>query len=177
MAATIDDVIFCVHGGIPRPLQGEQAASINAIDLIPSPFELTPTPSPQDNPELKQLVTDLLWSDPAQNRQEAFLDQNGFGMGERGPGAVCYGQKAVEEFTVDPERLSDALIAELSRTLRPTVPAIRSLMDIRRILYHIEDEARERKLNEILSLTADDIMAARDRLRWRRKSFRNWATI
>ena len=72
-------------------------------------------------------------------------------------------RKAVEEFTVDPERLSDALIAELSRTLRPTVPAIRSLMDIRRILYHIEDEARERKLNEILSLTTDDIMAARDR--------------
>ena len=64
---------------------------------------------------------------------------------------------------MDPERLSDALIAELSRTLRPTVPAIRSLMDIRRILYHIEDEARERKLNEILSLTVDDIMAARDR--------------
>lgn len=98
MAATIDDVIFCVHGGIPRPLQGEQAASITTIDLIPSPFELVPTSNPQENPELKQLVTDLLWSDPAQNRQEAFLDQNGFGMGERGPGAVCYGQKAVEEF-------------------------------------------------------------------------------
>ena len=72
-------------------------------------------------------------------------------------------EDAVKAFTVDNERLSDALIAELSRTLRPVVPAIRSLVDIRRIVYGIEDEDRERKLNEILSLSTDDIMAARDR--------------
>ena len=72
-------------------------------------------------------------------------------------------RKAVEGFQVDEEKLSDALIAELSRTLRPTVPAIRSLVDIRRILYGIEDSDRERKLEEILSLTVSDIEAARDR--------------
>lgn len=79
-------------------MEGQQCASINTIDLIPAPYELVPTSTPQENLELKQLVTDLLWSDPAHNQQEAYLDQNGFGRGERGPGVVCYGQKAVEEF-------------------------------------------------------------------------------
>ena len=98
MAATIDDVIFCVHGGIPRPFHGQQTTAIQVIDQIPVPYTLTPTLQPGENLEIKQLVTDLLWSDPAQNQQEAHLDSNGFGEGERGPGAVCYGQKAVDEF-------------------------------------------------------------------------------
>ena len=98
MAATIDDVIFCVHGGIPRPFHVQQTTSIQVIEQIPVPYSLTPTLQPGEDPEIKQLVTDLLWSDPAQNQQEAHLDQNGFGEGERGPGAVCYGQKAVDEF-------------------------------------------------------------------------------
>ena len=98
MAATIDDVIFCVHGGLPRPVQGLETTRINFIDHIPAPYELFPTLQPGESPEIKQLVTDLLWSDPAQNQQEAHLDSNGFGEGERGPGAVCYGQKAVDEF-------------------------------------------------------------------------------
>ena len=72
-------------------------------------------------------------------------------------------RKAVEDFSADDERLSDALIAELSRTLRPVAPAIRSLIDIRRIVYGISDDERERKLDEILSLSVSDIMQARDR--------------
>ena len=72
-------------------------------------------------------------------------------------------RKAVEGFSVTDSQLSDALIAELSRSLKPTVPAIRSLVDIRRILYRIADEDRERKRREILALTRDDIMASRDR--------------
>ena len=72
-------------------------------------------------------------------------------------------RKAVEGFLVDEEKLSDALIAELSRTLKPTVPAIRSLVDIRRIVYGIRDEDRERKLCEMLSLSIPDISDARDR--------------
>ena len=69
-------------------------------------------------------------------------------------------RKAVEGFSVTDEQLSDALIAEMSRSLKPTVPAIRSLVDIRRVLYRIKDEDRERKRNEILSLSKDDIMAS-----------------
>lgn len=98
LAATIDDVIFCVHGGIPRPMGNMTTTNIEVINYIPTPYELTPQLLPNENMELKQLVTDLLWSDPARGQQEAFLDQNGFGEGERGPGAVCYGQKAIEEF-------------------------------------------------------------------------------
>ena len=98
MAATIDDVIFCVHGGIPRPLAGFDVTPINLIDHISAPYELTPVPVPGESLEIKQLVTDLLWSDPAQNQQEPLLDDRGFGRGERGPGAVCFGKKAIEEF-------------------------------------------------------------------------------
>ena len=98
LAATIDDVIFCVHGGIPRPLANATTTNIEVINYIPTPYALSPQVHPNENLELKQLVTDLLWSDPARGQQEAFLDQNGFGEGERGPGAVCYGQKAIEEF-------------------------------------------------------------------------------
>ncbi|KAK8808899.1 hypothetical protein WA588_004537 [Blastocystis sp. NMH] len=98
LAATIDDVIFCVHGGIPRPLQGLSATSITLIDHIPAPYSLLPNIQPGEDLAVKQVVTDLLWSDPAGNQQEPHLDPNGFGEGERGPGAVCYGQKAVDEF-------------------------------------------------------------------------------
>lgn len=98
LAATIDDVIFCVHGGIPRPIGGHATTPLEFFNRVPVPYELSPANSPGEDLEVKQLVTDLLWSDPAQNQQEAHLDNNGFGEGERGPGAVCYGQKAVEEF-------------------------------------------------------------------------------
>lgn len=36
-AATIDDVIFCVHGGIPRPLSPRETA-LESINSIPCPF-------------------------------------------------------------------------------------------------------------------------------------------
>ena len=35
-AATIDDVIFCVHGGIPRPLSPTETA-LESINNIPCP--------------------------------------------------------------------------------------------------------------------------------------------
>lgn len=79
-------------------MNGQATTPLELFDRVPVPYELTPAPSPDDDMEVKQLVTDLLWSDPARNQQEAHLDPNGFGEGERGPGAVCYGQKAVEEF-------------------------------------------------------------------------------
>ncbi len=72
-------------------------------------------------------------------------------------------RRAVEGFSVTEEQLSDALIAEFSRSLKPTVPAIRSLVDIRRILYRITDEEREQKRREIRSLSREDIMASRER--------------
>ena len=97
LAATIDDVIFCVHGGIPRPIDSSSATRIEVINRIPAPYDLSPS-SPCEQPELRQVVLDLLWSDPAQHEQEKRLDNTGFGEGERGPGAICYGDKAIQNF-------------------------------------------------------------------------------
>ena len=93
-AATIDDVIFCVHGGIPRPLSAEETA-LESINKIPCPTAVRVTTTDARSKQIKQLSSDLLWSDPAQHEQEKRLDQTGFGEGERGPGAICYGDKAI----------------------------------------------------------------------------------
>ncbi|KAK8822262.1 hypothetical protein WA577_005426 [Blastocystis sp. JDR] len=118
LAATIDDVIFCVHGGIPRPVDNSSSANIDIINQIPTPYELLPTQSPGENLLVKQLVTDLLWSDPARSQQEGHLDPNGFGQGERGTGAVCYGQKAIEEFVMNNE------LSHILRAHEPTASGV-----------------------------------------------------
>lgn len=96
-AATIDDVIFCVHGGIPRPLSPDETA-LESINNIPCPTAVRVNVTDERSKQIKQLSNDLLWSDPAQHDQEKKLDQTGFGEGERGPGAICYGEKAIQNF-------------------------------------------------------------------------------
>ena len=96
-AATIDDVIFCVHGGIPRPLSPDESA-LDSINMIPCPTAVRVTTADERSKQIKQLSNDLLWSDPAQHEQEKNLDNSGFGEGERGPGAICYGDKAIQNF-------------------------------------------------------------------------------
>lgn len=46
-----------------------------------------------------------MWSDPAPSQQERWLDNSGFGEGERGPGAICFGDKAITKF-LDENQLS-----------------------------------------------------------------------
>uniref|UniRef100_A0A2C9JU28 Serine/threonine-protein phosphatase n=1 Tax=Biomphalaria glabrata TaxID=6526 RepID=A0A2C9JU28_BIOGL len=54
IAATVDDKVFCVHGGIPSP--ENEGGNIEAINKIPSPL---------CDPELESpLAWELLWSDP-----------------------------------------------------------------------------------------------------------------
>jgi protein phosphatase len=53
-AAVVDDRILCVHGGIGATLQ-----SIDDIEYIPRPITLD-----QAKGSTKQLLLDLLWSDP-----------------------------------------------------------------------------------------------------------------
>ena len=96
-AATIDDVIFCVHGGIPRPLSDNETA-LESINKIPCPTAVRATATDSFSRQIKQLSSDLLWSDPAQREQEKNLDMSGFGTGERGPGAICYGDRAIQNF-------------------------------------------------------------------------------
>lgn len=54
IAATVDDKVFCVHGGIPSP--ENEGGNIEAINKIPSPLADPETESP--------LAWELLWSDP-----------------------------------------------------------------------------------------------------------------
>lgn len=61
------------------------------------------------------------------------------------------------------DSLSDAVIGELSKGVKPMAPAVKSLVDIRRIVYRINDDEREKMLESILALTIDDIEAAAER--------------
>ena len=113
-AATIDDVIFCVHGGIPRPLAPNTTA-LESIGSIPCPTQVRAVEGDRksimvgssmgSDHQIKQLANDLLWSDPAPSQQERWLDNSGFGEGERGPGAICFGDKAITAF-LDENQLS-----------------------------------------------------------------------
>ena len=50
LAATIDDSIFCVHGGIPQSLDGEQSVRINTLNQIPVPLAIQPPPVVNEAP-------------------------------------------------------------------------------------------------------------------------------
>ncbi|ELU04421.1 hypothetical protein CAPTEDRAFT_110040, partial [Capitella teleta] len=54
IAATVDDKIFCVHGGIPSPAHG--SGYLSAIAEIPVPL--------RDPEEESPLAWEILWSDP-----------------------------------------------------------------------------------------------------------------
>ncbi|GFR58629.1 serine/threonine-protein phosphatase [Elysia marginata] len=54
IAATVDEKVFCVHGGIPSP--DNECGSIEAINQIPAPLSDPEVESP--------LAWELLWSDP-----------------------------------------------------------------------------------------------------------------
>ena len=67
---------------------------------------------------------------------------------------------AAETLKIDSGKLEDAVIGVLAKDLRPMSPAVRSLVDIRRMIYRISDSDRERKQQEVLSLTVDDVVEA-----------------
>lgn len=93
LCAVIDGDIFCVHGGIPRPVP-EYEHVLAAVEAVPVVFD----PDASDNQVLCQVVSDCLWSDPATKAQEAQLDESGFGASLRGEDAVCFGAAAVNQF-------------------------------------------------------------------------------
>lgn len=93
LCAVIDGDIFCVHGGIPRPVP-EYPDVLSAVEAVPVVFD----PDASENDLLCQVVSDCLWSDPATKAQEQQLDDSGFGASLRGEDAVCFGTAAVDQF-------------------------------------------------------------------------------
>eukprot|EP00516_Mucochytrium_quahogii_P005125 CAMPEP_0203760404 /NCGR_PEP_ID=MMETSP0098-20131031/13702_1 /ASSEMBLY_ACC=CAM_ASM_000208 /TAXON_ID=96639 /ORGANISM=" , Strain NY0313808BC1" /LENGTH=474 /DNA_ID=CAMNT_0050653943 /DNA_START=239 /DNA_END=1663 /DNA_ORIENTATION=- len=128
MACTIDEKIFCSHGGIPRQRQGDSEEDTRLEDIanLPVPARLNPLKiSGEDfddeyafrNPELSgwkaTLAMDLLWGDPCpgeapheddeyssddSEQENRALDEFGFGPGHRGGAAIMFGQRAVDDF-------------------------------------------------------------------------------
>lgn len=96
LAAVIDNDLFCVHGGIPRPLAGS-SSRIQDIMSVPAVAGICPA-NQYETFESQQVASDCLWSDPAKDNQEMELDATGFGSSLRGGGAICFGARAIQIF-------------------------------------------------------------------------------
>lgn len=97
LAAVIDQDIFCVHGGIPRPISDK--GRIQDILRVPKVAGINP-PYEHEEDAFQQVASDCIWSDPASEEQEmrGVDPVSGFGESLRGGGAVCFGNKAVTDF-------------------------------------------------------------------------------
>ncbi|KAJ9471236.1 Serine/threonine-protein phosphatase BSU1 [Diplonema papillatum] len=100
LTATIDNTIFCTHGGIPRFSGGPDGRMSRMQDTFKFPrfetfFECGPNEPPHIQ-ECRQIAADICWSDPCED--EVGLDPHGFGPNPRGHGIVVFGSKAVDEF-------------------------------------------------------------------------------
>jgi len=98
LTATIDDKIFCCHGGIPRIIQNELKPNqlVQWIKQIERPLKDDEVDESEDF-----IALDILWSDPATEEEEQERinqDESWFGENDRGGDIVVFGKKAVEEF-------------------------------------------------------------------------------
>jgi diadenosine tetraphosphatase ApaH/serine/threonine PP2A family protein phosphatase len=96
LSAVIDNDIFCIHGGIPRPTAGHEN-EIQSIMAMPSVAAIMPSYE-HETAWMKQVAADCIWSDPAPEAMERVLDASGFGNSPRGGGAVCFGSRAIDNF-------------------------------------------------------------------------------
>eukprot|EP00970_Alexandrium_tamarense_P000469 scaffold61_cov205-Alexandrium_tamarense.AAC.23 len=101
LAAVIDQDIFCVHGGIPRPISdgSVQGGRIKDILNVPKVAGINP-PYEHEEDEYQQVASDCIWSDPASEDQENrnVDERTGYGDSLRGGGAICFGHRAVTNF-------------------------------------------------------------------------------
>merc|ERR1711972_435104 len=70
IAAVVDDQIFCVHGGIPRPSVLSDDTSKTIYDELNTAID-TPLPDPEND---CPLAWDLLWSDPKRDEDVVLVD-------------------------------------------------------------------------------------------------------
>jgi diadenosine tetraphosphatase ApaH/serine/threonine PP2A family protein phosphatase len=98
LCGVVDQDIFCVHGGIPRPV-GEGTTRVQDILNVPKVAGINP-PYEHEDDDYQQVASDCIWSDPASEEQEQYSvdPETGFGESLRGGGAICFGNKAVSEF-------------------------------------------------------------------------------
>lgn len=98
LAAVIDQDIFCVHGGIPRPIR-PTTTRVQDILTVPRVAGINP-PYEHEDSYYQQVASDCIWSDPASEEQELTTvdPESGFGNSLRGGGAICFGHKAVTDF-------------------------------------------------------------------------------
>lgn len=95
LAAVIDNDIFCVHGGVPRPIgNSNRIADINSVPAVSG---IDPEYE-HETPESMQIASDCLWADPAPEDMEDELDEHGYGESPRGGDAVCFGNRAIDIF-------------------------------------------------------------------------------
>lgn len=101
LAAVIDQDIFCVHGGIPRPISdpSKEGGRIRDILNVTKVAGINP-PYEHEDEDHQQVASDCIWSDPASEDQEArSVDRRtGYGDSLRGGGAICFGHRAVTDF-------------------------------------------------------------------------------
>jgi len=103
LAAVIDQDIFCVHGGIPRPItqmhDGSLGSRVQDILKVPRIAGINP-PYEHESEHYQQVASDCIWSDPASDDQErkSVDRESGYGESLRGGGAICFGHKAVKDF-------------------------------------------------------------------------------
>jgi len=100
LAGVIDNDIFCVHGGLPRPTKGQEVATrVEDLLAVPRVAGISPVYDHESRAS-QQLASDCIWSDPALADMEQGRELNELGFGEslRGGGAVCFGNRAVDNF-------------------------------------------------------------------------------
>ncbi|KAL3941890.1 MAG: hypothetical protein SGBAC_003815 [Bacillariaceae sp.] len=98
LCGVVDQDIFCVHGGIPRPV-GDGTTRIQDILNVSKVAGINP-PYEHEDDDYQQVASDCIWSDPASEEQEQYSvdPETGFGESLRGGGAICFGNKAVTDF-------------------------------------------------------------------------------
>jgi len=93
--ADIDKKIFCVHGGLPQYMGGDD----KRLEILSDPnFPRVPVVQCNDpsNVAQRMMINDLLWSDPAGPGHP--VDKFGFGPNPRGPDIKTFGSRAVDMF-------------------------------------------------------------------------------
>lgn len=80
LAAVVDQDIFCVHGGIPRPVSRD-TTRIQDILNVPKVAGINP-PYEHEDDAYQQVASDCIWSDPASEEQEMHSVDPKTGYGE-----------------------------------------------------------------------------------------------